>query len=62
MKKNKEDFLEDTFITCECGYNNFKNSAELYGQCKRCNKIINDKAYFKYKLYKATHAWKGKRW
>lgn len=46
-KKTKEEFLNDYYITCSCGYNNEKKRLNKYGTCLLCGKIIDEKAYFK---------------
>lgn len=43
-------FVEEHFTTCECGYNNKKDRLEIYGTCLRCGKILNQKAYLRYKI------------
>lgn len=46
----RSNFLQEHFVTCECGYNNRKGRLEHYGFCLRCNKVLDPKAYLKYLL------------
>lgn len=47
-------FIQDHFITCECGYNNRKGRIDNFGFCLCCKKILDEKAYLKYKLRMAN--------
>lgn len=40
-----EQFLDERFVKCECGYNNEKKRFENYGTCLRCGKILDKKIY-----------------
>lgn len=63
MKRiNREQFMKDNFVICDCGYCNNKRAIDFYGNCKNCNKIINEKAWFKFNMYKKLHMWKGTAW
>ena len=59
MKRvKKEEFIKENFITCECGYNNHKLAVDTYGKCNLCGKILNGRAYFKYKLRGTTKSYR----
>jgi len=46
--KDRKKFIEDNFITCDdCGYNNQKDRFQAYGTCLRCNKVLDNRVYFK---------------
>ena len=46
-KKTKEEFLNDYYITCSCGYNNEKKRLENFGTCLLCGKVLDQKAHFR---------------
>lgn len=48
-EKHKK-FIEEHFITCECGYFNKKGRIDNYGFCLRCGKVLDEKAYLKYRV------------
>lgn len=56
MKKKtetKEEFLQKRYITCKyCGYNNEKARFLKYGKCLFCDKILDEKVYFKIEMLK----------
>lgn len=59
MKRVKiEEFINKKFIVCSCGYNNHKQAIDTYGTCIRCNKILNERAYFKFNLRTLTKSWR----
>ena len=44
-------FIEENFVVCDkCGYNNKRGRLDNYGFCLRCNNVIDERAYFKYRL------------
>lgn len=50
-EEKRNEFIKVRFTTCKyCGYNNFKKRLENYGTCLRCNRVIDEKSYFKRKL------------
>lgn len=56
--KKRSDFLDN--IICECGYQNKKESIQMFGTCKLCNKVLDPKAKFNYDMYCKLHLWKNK--
>lgn len=59
MKRIKrEEFIAEKFITCSCGYNNHKQAVDTYGRCNMCDKILNERAYFKYRLRFITKSYR----
>ena len=60
-KKNipKEQF-EQSFVICECGYNNKKYFVDKSGICNRCGEILDDRAHFKSELNKILRPWRKK--
>lgn len=61
-RMEKGEFIKENFITCECGYNNYKQAIDTYGTCCRCKKVLNARAYFRYQLKKATRSSRRKVW
>ena len=60
MKKmSKEDF-EDLYVICECGYHNLKENVQRYGTCRRCNKVLDQKAKLEYEMYCRLKLWRSK--
>lgn len=55
---SREQFIKDNFVICECGYWNNKRAVDWYGDCVCCKKVLNDKAYFKYRLRTLTRSYK----
>lgn len=52
-REQYDDFIVNNFVTCdECGYNNQKDRFQAYGTCLHCNKVLDDKVYFKAQLRK----------
>jgi predicted Zn-ribbon and HTH transcriptional regulator len=48
-------------IQCSnCGYNMKKEYVKVYGSCLRCENIMDEKAFFKYKMNKELKLWRGK--
>lgn len=48
-------FIEENFVVCDkCGYNNRKGRIDNFGFCLCCKKILDEKAYLKYKLRMAN--------
>lgn len=57
MKKEQKEFIEEMFITCDkCGYNNKKGRLSIYGTCLCCGKILDKKAYLRYRI-KISQKW-----
>ena len=49
-------------IYCEdCGYCNRVEMIAKYGTCRGCNKVLDDKAKFKYEMNKKLKLWKNDR-
>lgn len=47
------------FIVCEeCGYNNIKHYVDFFETCNCCNKVLNEKAKFKYEMNKKLGLWR----
>lgn len=52
------DNLEENLnlIKCpRCNYCNRKYFVKKYGTCNKCNKVLDEKAYFKYRMAKKLH-------
>jgi len=47
-------------IKCTCGYNNKENNVKIWGTCRGCGKILDDRAYFKYQMNKKLRLWRGR--
>ena len=47
-------------IKCECGYQNHKEAIDIFGTCKGCGKVLNEKAKYKYEMNKRLRLWRGK--
>lgn len=63
MKKSKEEFMKSIgSIRCECGYWNKYENIKRYGTCTRCNTVLDDKAYFQYKMALKLRVWRDKKW
>ena len=58
MKKDKK-IIE--FVVCECGYNNQPENVNKYGTCRRCGKVLNDKAKFEYEMVCRLRLWRKKK-
>lgn len=56
MKKRK---WEEN-VKCECGYCNLEHNVRIYGTCRLCGKILDEKAKFKYDMNKKLNLWRGK--
>ena len=59
-KMSKEEFIENLYITCECGYRNLKENVKRYGTCKGCKKVLDEKAKMKYEMYCRLKMWRNK--
>lgn len=42
----------------ECGYCNRKEMIDKYGTCKRCRKVLDDKAKFNYEMNMRLRLWR----
>lgn len=64
MKKriDREQWIKDNFIICDCGYCNNKRRVDFYGNCICCGRILNDKAWFKHNMFIKLRLWKGTKW
>ena len=58
MKKD-EKIIE--FVKCECGYNNLPENVKKYGTCRRCNKVLDEKAKFEYEMVCRLRLWRKKK-
>ena len=58
MRKKKEH-LDN--IKCECGYCNKKDMIAVYGTCKYCGKVLDDRAKYKYEMRRKLQLWRGKK-
>lgn len=56
MRKKWKNDLDN--IICECGYANHKDMIQLYGTCKRCGKVLDPKAKYKYEMYCRLRLWR----
>ena len=51
------------WIKCpNCGYQNKKIFIDVYGTCRLCNKVLDEKAKFKYEMFKRLRLWRNKKW
>lgn len=48
--EDRNKFVEEKFIKCECGYHNKKDMINVYGSCHLCGKILDKKAYFNWQI------------
>ena len=49
-------------IRCpDCNYCNHYEMIKLYGTCKLCGKVLDQKAKYKYEMYKKLHLWTKKK-
>ena len=54
---------KDLWIKCpNCNYQNKKVFIDIYGTCRLCNKVLNEKAKFKYEMFKRLRLWRNKKW
>ncbi len=44
----------------ECGYYNIKGLVDRFGTCKRCKKVLNQKAKYHYEMFKRLKLWRSK--
>ena len=55
-EKNK-----DLWVICpNCKYYNQKELVDRFGTCKLCNKVLNEKAKYKYEMYCRLRLWSRK--
>lgn len=59
MKKAKKKYVE--FVICECGYNNQPENVARYGTCRFCNKVLDEKVFFKREMNKRLRLWRKKK-
>lgn len=61
MNSTREDIAKDLgLIYCDdCGYCNQKEMIAKYGTCRGCNKILDEKAKFKYEMNKKLKLWRN---
>lgn len=46
-------------INCpDCYYGNHKESVDRYGTCKRCGKVLDEKAKYKYEMFCKLRLWR----
>lgn len=45
-------------IKCECGYQNHPENIQKYGNCRGCGKIIDERAHYKYEMFKRLNLWR----
>ena len=58
--KNKERKI---WIVCpKCKYHNQKELVDRFGTCKFCNKVLDEKAKFKYEMFTKLRLWRNKKW
>ena len=55
--KNKK-YKKLNLIKCECGYNNQPENIKIYGTCRGCGKILDEKAKFKYEMKNILKLWR----
>ena len=57
MAKKKRKRLNS--IKCECGYCNKKGMIDIYGTCRLCGKILDQKAKYRYEMRKRLYKFPG---
>ena len=54
---------KDLWIKCPiCGYQNKKIFIDVYGTCRLCNKVLDEKAKFKHEMFIRLRLWRNKKW
>lgn len=57
-KRDNEKFLKEVIICEACGYYNQKFNVDRWGTCKRCNKVLDEKAKFEYEMFCRLRLWR----
>lgn len=57
MKKKKN--LNDVNVKCECGYSNHKQLVDIYGTCRLCGTVLDQKAKYRYEMKKRLYKFPG---
>ena len=57
MRKEKKILVPN--IKCQCGYSNLKKWIDIYGTCKLCGAILDNKAKYRYEMRKKLYLYPG---
>lgn len=45
-------------VTCDCGYNNQPENVAIWGTCRGCGKVLDQKVKYKLEMYKRLRLWR----
>lgn len=56
---SKKSKRKETNIKCRCGYCNHKELIEIYGTCRFCGAVLDQKAKYRYEMRKRLYVFPG---